>query len=69
MMLKTCHTVHANISVANYVVIVDFCNSALSFRENLQFYRKFCFLFFFLEAFSKIFCSFQVAGMLKETCN
>lgn len=46
MMLKTCHTVHANISVANYVVIVDFCNSALSFKGNLQFYRKFCFLFF-----------------------
>lgn len=59
MMLKTCHTVHAYISVANYVVIVDFCNSALSFRGNLQFYRKFCFLFFFLKLSVKSFVAFK----------
>lgn len=69
MMLKTCHTVHVNISVANYVVIVDFCNSALSFRGKPSVLQEILFSFFFLIAFSKIFCSFQVAGMLRETCN
>lgn len=47
MMLKTCHTVHANISVANYVVIVDFCNSALSFRGKPSVLQEILFSFFF----------------------
>lgn len=59
MMLKTCHTVHANISVANYVVIVVFCNSALSLRGKPSVLQEILFSFFFLKLSVKSFVAFK----------